>query len=49
MKVYIKTMSHIQIIAEYVCIGGNGELYSKTKILQDFKIGHSGEVQNFPK
>mgnify|MGYP001352448237 CR=1 FL=1 len=40
-------MNHRVVIAEYIWLGGNGELRSKTKVLHDFRL-QSLEATNFP-
>ena len=40
-------MNHRQVIAEYIWLGGNGELRSKTKVLHDFTL-RSAEAKYFP-
>ena len=40
-------MINHQVIAEYIWIGGNGELRSKTKVLHDFRL-QSLEAKYFP-
>ena len=40
-------MSHRQVIAEYIWLGGNGELRSKTKVLHDFVL-RSDDAKHFP-
>ncbi len=40
-------MSHRQVIAEYIWLGGKGELRSKTKVLHDFTL-RSVEAKYFP-
>ena len=40
-------MNHRQVMAEYIWLGGNGELRSKTKILHDFTL-RSAEAKYFP-
>ena len=40
-------MNHHQVIAEYIWLGGNNELRSKTKVLHDFRL-QSLEAKYFP-
>ena len=40
-------MSHRQVIAEYIWLGGKGELRSKTKVLHDFVL-RSDDAKHFP-
>ena len=40
-------MSHRKVMAEYIWLGGNGELRSKTKVLHDFTL-RSAEAKYFP-
>ena len=40
-------MNHRVVIAEYIWLGGNGELRSKTKVLHNFRL-QSLEAKNFP-
>ena len=45
--IYYKIMNNHQVIAEYIWLGGNGELRSKTKVLHDFRL-QSLEAKYFP-
>ena len=40
-------MSHRQVIAEYIWLGGKGELRSKTKVIHDFVL-RSDDAKHFP-
>ena len=45
--IYYKIMNHPPVIAEYIWLGGNSELRSKTKVLHDFRL-QSLEAKYFP-